>query len=919
MKRHSYREQDIAFGQIMLTLRTALKLTQTGLANIVGVSRISIADWEAGNKYPKPDNLRKLITYAVEHRAFPVGQEATEIRVLWKAAHQKIPLDERWLAGLLSEPGVFPPLPFDAQVSRPVQRSSPPSGALTQPPPLIGREADLREIARILSSTSCRLLTLIGPGGVGKTSLALAVAAEQGRYFQDGVAFVSLEAVSTPSQIISAIVTALDRSVARQVDSEAALMAHLRDQNVLLILDNFEQVLESRGLVYELLRQAPNITILVTSQARLNLRAEWLFDVVGLAYPVEASGTDATSPQDALNNPAVQLFIQRARQIQPHFEPSDAVLASITRICQQVSGIPLAIELAAAGIRTLPTTEIEQQIRKNFDLLSISYQDIPARHRSLRAIFDYSWAMLDPAEQTLVSRIAVFRGGCTPEAAQTVTGATFAALWSLVDRSLLHHSRAADEASGQRFFLLEPTREYALEKLVASAEADRLRQAHAIYYLGLAEAATAELEAGEPDAALRQLDQEQVNLRAALLWARDSGSATLGLQLAGALWRVWRKGGFINEARLWLDELLALDDANTETPALRARLRALTGAAWLATDQGDFDQAVRLFEQTRALRSTLGESEDETILLINAALHARATGDYQRATDLLEDTVTRQRALLASASPIGGNIAPALYCLALVVREHGDFARAEALFKEGIDNYRRTGDREGVAQGELGLSDIARDQGEIARLRAYAEPSLATHREFGIEWAIGFALNNLAQAAYAEGDQSTAFAYSSETVTLFRGLQNLGSLAEGLITLGKIHAAQGETTAAREALLESLRIGWTVGPRLIVACALEGLASVAMQQGKAAEAVQMVGMATALRVQMKTPLRPVDQPVLDWTLTTARETLGEAAFAAVWAEYRGEQSASSGGMPALNDSQKAVLLALGAHDTPRDR
>ncbi len=892
MPRTTYPEQDYAFGQVMLTLRTALRLTQAGLANVLGVSRNSVVDWEAGNKYPRTEHLKTLITYAVQHQAFPIGFEEEAIRSLWKTSYQKVLLDEGWLAALLGTAEAISTTvaPQTDSGLRPPENKKPILRLPAQTIRLIGRDAELHEIARILLDPSCRLMTLLGPGGIGKTRLALAVAGEQTHRFQDGAAFVPLEAVSTANQIISAIGDALKFSFAGVIDPAEALMSYLGEQNLLLVLDNYERLTEYSDLVSTLLQQAPQITILVTSQARLNLRSEWLFDVVGLSYPpVEKSGALAPiNTQDAVSTAAVQLFLQRATQVQPTFAPSDSALMSIVHICQQVSGIPLAIELAAASVRLLPVAEIEWQIRANLDLLSANFLDSPMRQRSLRATFDYSWTLLTESEQTLLSRLAVFRGGCTAEAAQAIAGASFSSLQSLIDKSLLSQRDLSATETSQRFYLLEPTREYALEKLEASGETDKLRYDHAVYYLELAEAVTAQWASLKLDSVLEKLEREHNNMRAALQWARDTGSSLLALQLGGALWRFWRSGGYVHEARLWLDELLALDDEGTDPAIVSARQRVVNGAAWLAADQGDWAHGGPLFEQSITLLSVLGESQDKTILVVAMALQTRAKGDYRGAVTLLEDLVTRQRRLIASGNLMDPTLRPAHYCRALIAREQGDYTYAETLFQEGIDYHRMIGDEESVAQGELGVSDVARDIGDASRVRIYSERSLATYRALGIEWAIGFAMNNLALAAYLEGDLPKAFGYSSEAVLLYRKIQNKLSLAEVLITMGHILAGQGKTVAAREAFVEALRYASSLGPRILIAGALEGLAQVALQEGNATEAVKVIGGAAILRTQMGTPARPIDMPGLEQTLDTSRKILGEEAFVRIWSEAQAQ-------------------------------
>ena len=387
---------------------------------------------------------------------------------------------------------------------------------------------------------------------------------------------------------------------------------------------------------------------------------------------------------------------------------------------------------------------------------------------------------------------------------------------------------------------------------------------------------------------MKRLSDELDNLRTALQWTRDSGSSTLGLQLAGTVWHFWRVRGYISEGRAWLAELLAQDESNPGEVTHVARLRALYGAALLAADQHDFAEAEQLIEQRMDLLRALGQSEDETSLRTNMALQARVVGEYQQATRLLEETLARYRTQKDRGSLATGGLGVSLYILALVLREQGDFARAETLFKECVDFHTEIGERTGVAQGLLGLSDVARDQGDTVQTQSYCEQSLAIFREYWTQWATGFVLNNLALAAYLDGDLTQAFTLTEQSLSLFRSLQADASLAEVLVTMGSILQAQGKTVTARETFAEALRYALAEGPRLLVARALEGYAQATLQGGNATEAVKFLAGAAALRAQMGTPPRPIDLSVLEWTLATARTILGDETFAALWSNAQAQ-------------------------------
>jgi predicted ATPase/transcriptional regulator with XRE-family HTH domain len=943
----------------MLTLRTAIGLTQAGLAEYLGVSRRTVGDWEAGNNYPKPEHLKRFIEVAVKQRVLTPGREQEEIRTLWQVARQKVLLDEPWLASLLAttqveatDEAVSVPGPSATQAedafaaptmggmaagAEPAVRVETKAGERRfvvtlpfQPTAFLGREAELEEITRILADPACHLLTLLGPGGVGKTHLAIEVAARiaeeislsrDGRNqdgaeaFGDGVVFVPLAPIGTPNQIPSSIGEALQLSFAGHQDTTAYLLDYLHDRHMLLVLDNFEHLLDGADLVSRILESSPHVTVLTTSRERLNLRTEWLFDVEGLSYPSEtrhkSTGHGAGRQPfadlvDLADYSAMQLFVQRATQVQPGLPLTESNLSTIARISRHVAGMPLALELAAAGVRTLTIDTIEEQIRTNLDVLATTLRDVPARHRSLRATFDHSWNLLGELEQAVFSRLAVFRGGCSVEAAEQIAGGTLQLLEALVDKSLVRQTTSEMETKAipnsegpiteERYLLLEPIREYAMEKLKARGELEVIRRRHAEYYLAIAEAAETQWNSPTAAAAIGRVDRDYDNMRAALGMARDTessagrGDLTIGLRLSVALRRYWQRRGYFSEGRAWLEELLARDDSmsfNGTHPDidpgniayLTARLHAIHAAAWLASDQHDYARSEELFEQSTALRRILGETEGQTSMLAHAARQARAAGQYGHSLSLLEDAVSQQRTLGDRGGWSTGGIGMALYELGLGLRERGDFERASTLFQESLQLNREIGDREGVAVGLMGLGDIARDQADAAQIRKYCEQSLAICHELGLQWAIGFLLNNLAWAAYLDNEIPKASDRIGESVALFREVHAEASLGEVLITQGHILLAQGDAAGAYRAMTEALRIVQALGPRLLLPIVLEGLVGLLLQRQEANLGIQLLGAAAVLRTEMGTPARPLDKVLDNRELAFARSSLGAGTFA----------------------------------------
>lgn len=912
--RRAYRMYNYGFGNQVLLFRTRAELTQQELADAAGVHRRSVQNWETGKAYPKAAALQRLIAVLLRRHGFSIGTERNDAQALWEqAAHDSpaplVPFDEVWFARLLAAGAALPAARRPAGVDERqmlsdvrVETGGASAGvhrALGLPIPataFIGRGPELAHLVRLLSDPACRLLTLLGPGGIGKTRLALQIAADHAEAFADGVAFVSLASVGSPNQIASAISDALHLSVAGHADPTDHLLGALRDRQLLLILDNIEHLLDGVELVGTILEQAPAVIILTTSRERLNLQAEWLFDVDGLAYPAEDAHR-SMSPETLaalVSYSAIELFVQRAQQLRPDLALTGATLTTITRICRRVAGMPLAIELAAAGVRTLSLPEIERQIGAHLDVLSTTLRDVPQRHRSLRAVFDHSWALLAEAERIALSRLAVFRGGCTAPAAEVVAEAPLSRLLALVEKSLLRQERderrlGDDGKVDTHFVMLEPIREYAHERLEASSDAQTMHERHAHYYTRLAEAALADWDTPRINEAIARQRREHDNLRAALQWACDTGNSALGLRLTAALWGFWRSYGYSREGRAWLERVLQLDPRPVERTAIDARRRGLHSAAWLASDQHEYAIAARLFAESLELGAALDDTDGELDLLINAAREARAAGHYYRATTLLEDALSRfrrgadTRGPTPETQPAPPELGQVLRELALVRRERGDFAGATALLNESLELHRAAGDRVSMALAQLGLGDVARDLGDGPAVRAHCEPSVAIFRESGMQWAIGFALNNLANGALSEHEMPRAIALIHESEALFRELNSDASLAEVLLTRGKIALAQADIPAAHRAMSAALRLAQVAGPRLLVAASLDGLASVAADNGQADQSVRLLAASAALREAMGAPVRPADRVAVDAALASAEARLGHEAVAAAWA------------------------------------
>jgi non-specific serine/threonine protein kinase len=666
------------------------------------------------------------------------------------------------------------------------------------------------------------------------------------------------------------------------------LVAHLQPRRLLLVLDNCEHVVAAcAALAARLLGACPELRILTTSQQAMGNADETVWPVAPLALPPHSA--DALTPgavQELGQYDAVQLFVERAGAVREGFVLSAATAAGVAAICRRLDGLPLAIELAAARLNVLPVAEILGRLDDRFQLLRRGRRAAIDRHQALQATMDWSYLLLDPAEQALLRRLAVFAGGWELATAEVVCAGDEVAVESILDlldalleRSLVYVYKV-DRTP--RYGMLQTVRQYALQQLEHTGEAAALRDRHLRWCVALAEQAAPLLQGAEQGAWLSRLEREHDNLRAALQWALDRSLSALGLRLATGLWPFWLRRGHRHEGRHWLAIVLALPaDADEATTVVRAT--ATEGAAWLAEDNFEFARASELFVQSGALRRAVGQEERTAALLINAAMGARAGGDYARATALLEESLALNRMQGSRESTAHGGLELSIFRLALVLREQGEYARASTLCEECLALARKRADTEGVGLALLSMGDIARDQGDMARVRALCEESLALFRGLVQQWAIGFSLNNLALASYLDGDLALAASRADESEAIFRELQAAPSLAEVLITVGRIRGAQGEAAAARASLAEAITLAWAKGPRWVVAAALEGLGVQAVRQGRGQYGVPLLGAAATLRRAMGAPVRPSDRPAIEDALAAARMALGDAAYTGAWA------------------------------------
>src|SRR5215212_5956930 len=555
-----------------------------------------------------------------------------------------------------------------------------------QPTALVGRERELEEVLALVRNPAVRLLTLTGPGGTGKTRLGLQAAAELTDEFEDGVFFVALASIAAPALVAPTIARTLGLTESGNQPPEELLKGYLRDRQTLLVLDNFEQVLESASLLDEVLSAAPDLKILITSRTPLRLYGEHEFPVESLSVPDPKS----LPPVESLNQyDAVRLFVERARAVRPDFSLTEENAPAVVEICARLDGLPLAIELAAARIKLLPPRAMLSRLDNRLRLLTGGARNLPERQRTLRSTIEWSYELLDEGERTLFARLAVFSGGSTLETMEAVCDPqgdlpvdTLEGVSSLLDKSLLR--REEGQGGEPRFVMLETIHEYASERLEEQRDAEAIKRAHAEYSLALAEEAEPRLWGPEDAAWLDRLEQEHDNMRAALTWAIEHEEAELALRIGGALRWFWYMEGYYGEGRRWLEAALVKDWG----VAAEARARALEGVGWLASGQGNLDRAQAAAEEGLKLSTEAGLGDVVVADFQNVLGEAvvRQRGDYEWAAELLEES----SALHREAGDARG-VAWSLGNLANVSSDRGNFEQAKELYEEGLALSRELG------------------------------------------------------------------------------------------------------------------------------------------------------------------------------------------------------------------------------------
>jgi predicted ATPase/transcriptional regulator with XRE-family HTH domain len=858
----------ISFGNWIRTRRRALDLTQEALAAGVGCSVSAVRKIEADERRPS----RQVAELLADTLQIPPAERSTFLKVArMELGYERLET--------LAEPAVRTALPQTAPVLSPaiariaLNAASPVSAngsgragaaAINLPrpaTPLIGREDEVARIAEILLRPDCRLLSLTGLGGIGKTRLAIAAAEALAPHFADGVYFVPLAVATQAESIWPAAAAALGLQSRTTDDPKTRLLGYVQQRQLLLVLDNLEHLLDGVTVVAELLHGGSSLRVLATSREQLGLSGEWVLDVHGLAVPTPLAAQEAELPPDWEDSSAVALFVQAARRADPSFALKPLDFAAVAHICRMVEGIPLGIELSAAWVRMLSCSEIAAEIERSLDFLVTPARDVPQRQQSLRAAFEYSWRLLPEAERRILAALSVFSGGFTRKAAEAVAGASLQTLAALMAKSL------ALRTDSGRYDLHEVVRQYAAEKLQEAGTAQDVHLRHRQYYLALADAADAARNSPEHLGLVDQLEEEYENLQSALAYLVEHDEAA-AWRLVGVLEALWYRRP-VNEAVRWLHRMASMSPEVQQqiTLEIRARLYFI-----LATFQGDLGARMEMMKKALALAS---EGNERRILALalaalgNEGIVGRRDGGpgagsgagagasaqvaaegLQAGADLFAEArrlalETDDKATLATvlaeqglAERYRGNYAPAidlyresaevaravgrtdlfvdtLYSLAVMALRQGNPREAMALLEQSLPFWEAVHDRLGLASAKLVMARALTIQGQYERARAELSEGEALLLETGYPGGDHLTAWVRGNVEYALGDVAAARVLYERAIALCTKSFDPTILTSAQRGVALCALRQDDLAAAQEAIEQCRQVCETTNERWI--------------------------------------------------------------------------------------------------------
>ena len=787
-----------------------------------------------------------------------------------------------------------PILTISSKLATPRRR---PNNLPVQLTSFVGRAAELTAVKEEISRPEVHLLTLTGPGGVGKTRLSLEVATLLLDQFEDGAFFVALAPIRDPVLVGPTIAHTLGVRESQSKPPIETLKDYLRDRQLLLVLDNFEHLTKAAPLVTELLTAASRVKVLVTSRTLLHVYGEHLHPVLPMKLPRPGR---VAQPESMAQPEAVQLFIERARAVKADFTLTQENFRTLVEICARLDGLPLAIELAAARVRQIsPQAMLCQWAEEGggspLQTLTGGPRDLPARHKTLRNAIAWSYNLLDASEQAVFRRAGVFEGGWTPEAAEEIIGEPLfdsdyptlisssdspivGILESLVDTNLIQQSEVGGET---RFSMLETIREYALERLVECGEVDALRRRHAKFLLALAEMAKPKLFGSQQVVWVNRLEQEYENLRAALKWAVDCKEAEIALRLGSALGKFWYTYDPIywSEGRRWLEQALNL--RQLEAVPLVVRANALNEAGVLAWAQIDYDHAILCFEECLALRKMSGEKAGIASALGNLGLVAREQHNLTCARAYQEECLALKRELGDKQG-----IATALSNLGLVAADQGDYEHAISLYEESLVLNRKLQNMTGLTLTLHNLGGLlVENRGDYTRALSLLMESLKLSRELGGQFfLIPHTLYHLGNLSLCRGDYEQARGFFDESLSLSRESDNKYGIGHALHGLGHLAHLQGEYEKAHEFYKKSISALQEIKGFVVIIWSLFSLADLACINGQPIRAATLLGASEKLREITSTSLPLIRREEYERANANARAQLDEAKFNGIWAK-----------------------------------
>jgi predicted ATPase len=773
----------------------------------------------------------------------------------------------------------------------------------------VGRDLELTDLSNLLLEPKCSLVTLLGPPGVGKTRLALQLAQQENLgAFKDGIYVIFLETLTQADLLPLRIAEGIELELQGKTSPLEQLQTFIKDRDMLLVLDNFEQLSQDATLLSELLRACPNLKLLVTSRERLRLEEEQLFLLSGLSL-AEA----ATSLQDAEHYDAVNLFAQRAKKVKADFMLTTENVASIIKVCQLVEGLPLGVELAAAWVRALSCEAIVRELEANLELLSTPNRNTLERHKSIRAAFDSSWKLLTDKEQTALSSLSVFEGGFTRSAASEVAAVSLTTLASLLDKSLLR-------STGERFEQHPLLRRYGLEKLEKRGERENVARRHSEFFLKFAETLEPFLVGIKQEETVDALGRDHDNLRAVLNRAQLQNDVETGLRLGAAVWRFWNVRGHLREGRRWLEQFI---HASASVVHGHAKAKALNALGTLVFQTNSFPEARPYFESSLALWRTLGDEQNALTALNNLTWVLLHTGQvepcraYANEALNLAQKLQQPRAEALALNNLGWleqyqgsfvasrhlfegsltlrekvkderGVAFAQCNLALTLVFLGDYDLARALLSKAIETLQRLGDKQLLAHAcDIGavLEMFCDDREKSER---FLQKSLELSREVGNDESLALTLNLYSELVLHEPPRAEVML--EEAFTLNQSTGSPWYFTHWLYVKGKVALAKGEYDDARRYLQEGLAYCETLGTRYWKLRCLEVSAELEEVEGNLGQSVRYLAVARTLREEASCPVPPREQKAYQRRLETLREKLGKQ-FEDYWLSARVESIA----------------------------